>query len=224
VLHWRLLGALIKGDARAAYSRRIVAPSSSLRPLPLDRAAPAPLCSAQAIDPIQSLNRSSVRQSIPSNHSITHQPSSLRAGPPRPPIHHATVAPCSEKKMGLEVRDVRRCPCLCTAPLGRRPARASCKRLGYAKADSCPRPPAVTMATVRPPSLLNHSRQLASCRAPRLCRLSTPPSSRVPAPSAWLAVVGSAGHAAHWLCHHAALADSRFPFRVRVCVSWARSR
>jgi len=37
---------------------------------------------------------------------------------------------------------------------------------------------AVTMATVRPPSLLNHSRQLASCRAPRLCRLSTPPSSR----------------------------------------------
>ena len=37
---------------------------------------------------------------------------------------------------------------------------------------------AVTMATVRPPSLLNHSRQQPSCRAPRLCRLSTPPSSR----------------------------------------------
>ena len=37
---------------------------------------------------------------------------------------------------------------------------------------------AVTMATVRPPSLLNHSRRLASCRAPRHCRLSTPPSSR----------------------------------------------
>ena len=28
------------------------------------------------------------------------------------------------------------------APLGRRPARASCKRLGYAKADSCPPPAA----------------------------------------------------------------------------------
>ena len=37
---------------------------------------------------------------------------------------------------------------------------------------------AVTMATVRPPSLLNHYRRLASCRAPRHCRLSTPPSSR----------------------------------------------
>jgi len=37
---------------------------------------------------------------------------------------------------------------------------------------------AVTMAIVRPPSLLNHSRRLASCRAPRHCRLSTPPSSR----------------------------------------------
>ena len=35
---------------------------------------------------------------------------------------------------------------------------------------------AVTMATDRPPSLLNHSRRLASCRAPRHCRLSTPPS------------------------------------------------
>ena len=30
---------------------------------------------------------------------------------------------------------------------------------------------AVTMATVRPPSLLNHSRRLASCRAPRQCHL-----------------------------------------------------
>jgi len=37
---------------------------------------------------------------------------------------------------------------------------------------------AVTKATMRPPSLLNHSRRLASCRAPRHCRLSTPPSSR----------------------------------------------
>ena len=61
-LHWRLLGALTKGDARAAYSRRIVAPSS-------------------------------------------------------------------EKKMGLEVRDMRRGPCLSTAPLGCRSARAGCKRL-----------------------------------------------------------------------------------------------
>ena len=33
------------------------------------------------------------------------------------------------------------------------------------------------IATVRPPSLLNHSRRLASCRAPRHCRLSTPAAS-----------------------------------------------
>ena len=33
-------------------------------------------------------------------------------------------------------------------------------------------------SALRPPSLLNHSRRLASCRAPRHCRLSTPPSSR----------------------------------------------
>ena len=36
----------------------------------------------------------------------------------------------------------------------------------------------VTKATVRPPSLLNHSRRLASCCAPRHCRLSTPSLSR----------------------------------------------
>ena len=58
-LHWRLLGALTKGDARAAYSRRIVAPSSSLRPLFFStRAAPAPLCCAWAIE------------SHPINHSL----------------------------------------------------------------------------------------------------------------------------------------------------------
>ena len=114
VLHWRLLGALNKRDARAAYSRRIVAPSSSLRPLPLDRAAPAPLCSAQAIDLIQSITHSSAL--------------SLRAVPPRPLVHLAAASPCSEKKMGLEVRDMRRCPCLSTAPLGCRSARAGCKR------------------------------------------------------------------------------------------------
>ena len=112
--HWRLLGALITRDARAAYSRRIVAPSSSLRPLPLDRAAPAPLCSAQAIDLIQSITHSSAL--------------SLRAVPPRPLVHLAAASPCSEKKMGLEVRDMRRCPCLGTAPLGCRSARAGCKR------------------------------------------------------------------------------------------------
>ena len=37
------------------------------------------------------------------------------------------------------------------------------------------------MATVRPPPLQNASRQLASCRAPRHCRLSTPPSSHATA-------------------------------------------
>ena len=53
------------------------------------------------------------------------------------PASHASL-PCSEKKMGLEVRDMRRCPFVfAPPPLGRRPARASCKRLGYAKADSC---------------------------------------------------------------------------------------
>ena len=68
---------------------------------------------------------------IPSNHqSITRSSAalSLRTGPPRPLVHLATVSPCSEKKMGLEVRDMRRCPCLSTAPLGCRSARAGCKR------------------------------------------------------------------------------------------------
>ena len=100
-LHWRLLGALIKGDARAAYSRRVVAPSSSLRPLFFSARAPRLLSVV-------------LRQSISSNQSLTHQPCPsapvLRTGPPRPLIHHATVSPCSEKKTGLEVRDVRRCP------------------------------------------------------------------------------------------------------------------
>ena len=36
--------------------------------------------------------------------------------------------------------------CLGTAPLGCRPARAGCKRLGYAKADSCPPPAAIDCA------------------------------------------------------------------------------
>ena len=96
-LHWRLLGALIAGDARAAYSRRVVAPSSSLRRLLFStRAAPAPLCCAQAVNPIQSINHSSAL--------------SLRTGPPRPLVHRATALPRSQKKMGLEVRDMRRCP------------------------------------------------------------------------------------------------------------------
>ena len=71
-LHWRLLGALIKGDARAAYSRRVVAPSSSLRPVLFStRVAPAPLCCAWAIEshPITS-------------QSLTHQPC------PSAPVHH----------------------------------------------------------------------------------------------------------------------------------------
>jgi hypothetical protein len=38
----------------------------------------------------------------------------------------------------------------------------------------------VTKATVRPPSLLNHSRRLASCCAPRHCRLSTYPYTNCP--------------------------------------------
>jgi hypothetical protein len=87
-LHWRLLGALVTRDARAAYSRRIVAPSSSLRPLFFStRAAPAPLCCAWAIE------------SHPVDHSLI-SPQSLRADPPRPLVHLATAAPCSEKKNG----------------------------------------------------------------------------------------------------------------------------
>ena len=74
VLHWRLLGALIEGDARAAYSRRVVAPSSSLRPLPRERAAPDPLCSARAIDLIQS-------------QSLTHRPC------PSAPVHRILSDP-----------------------------------------------------------------------------------------------------------------------------------
>jgi len=66
-LHWRLLGALTKGDARAAYSRSVVAPSSSLRPLSFSPCGPG-----------SSLQCSGNR--IPSNHSIriTRQPPSLR--------------------------------------------------------------------------------------------------------------------------------------------------
>jgi hypothetical protein len=132
-LHWRLLGALIKGDARAAYSRSVVAPSSSLRPLSSARAAPAPLCSAQALDLIQSIIHSSAL--------------SLRTGPPRPLVHLATVSPCSEKKMGLEVRDMRRCPFVLAPPhsaAGPRGPTANAR--GYAKADSCPPPAAVDCA------------------------------------------------------------------------------
>jgi hypothetical protein len=107
-LHWRLLGALIAGDARAAYSRRVVAPSSSLRRLLFStRAAPAPLCRARAINPIQSVTHSSAL--------------SLHTGPPHVHILLSTAQrPCRapQKKMGLEVRDMRRCPCLGTAPLG----------------------------------------------------------------------------------------------------------
>jgi hypothetical protein len=54
----------------AAYSRRVVAPSSSLRRLLFStRAAPAPLCRARAINPI-------------TNQSLTHQPC------PSAPVHH----------------------------------------------------------------------------------------------------------------------------------------
>ena len=84
---------------------------------------------------------------IPSNHqSITRSSAlSLRTGPPRPLVHLATASPCSEKKMGLEVRDMRRCPCLCTAPLGCR-SRPAANARGYAKADSCPPPAAIDCA------------------------------------------------------------------------------
>jgi hypothetical protein len=72
-LHWRLLGALIKGDARAAYSRRIVAPSSSLWPILFSaRAAPASLCCAQAIE----------------SHPITNQSLAHLQPCPSAPVHH----------------------------------------------------------------------------------------------------------------------------------------
>ena len=89
-LHWRLLGALIKGDARAAYSRRIVAPSSSLRPLFFSaRAAPAPLYCAWAIEshPINLV--SLIISPMPADRSTASCP-----------IHRATASPCSEKKNG----------------------------------------------------------------------------------------------------------------------------
>ena len=76
--------------------------------------------------------------------SISHHSSSAPChptGPPRPvrsAAQRSRRAP--KRKTGLEVRGVRRCPWLCTAPLGRRPVRASCNRLSYAKADSCPPP------------------------------------------------------------------------------------
>ena len=96
-LHWRLLGALTKGDARAAYSRSVVAPSSSLRPLSSARAAPAPLCSARAIDLIQSLNQNHASAPVP---APVHRVLSSA-------MQRSRRAP--KRKMGLEVRDVRRC-------------------------------------------------------------------------------------------------------------------
>ena len=105
-LHWRLLGALTKGDARAAYSRSVVAPSSSLRRLLFStRAAPAPLCCARAIEshPI-------------TNQSLAHQPC------PSAPVHHVLSSTSQrsrrapQKKMGLEVRDMRRCPFVLAPP------------------------------------------------------------------------------------------------------------
>jgi hypothetical protein len=138
VFHWRLLGALNKRDARAAYSRRIVAPSSSLRPLPLWIVQPRLLSVV-------------LRQSIPSNqsHVTHHQPRAIRpvlrilSDPPR---NGRAVLRKEKRVWRLETCDGALD--FAPPPLGRRPARASCKRLGYAKADSCP-PPAASDCAAR---------------------------------------------------------------------------
>ena len=134
-LHWRLLGALIKGDARAANSRRIVAPSSSLRPLSFHRAAPAPLCSARAIDLIQS-------------QSLTHQPC------PSAPVHHVLSSTSQRSRRAPKRKWVWRLEtcdgALVLAPphsaAGPRGPAANAR--GYAKADSCP-PPAASDCAAR---------------------------------------------------------------------------
>ena len=74
-LHWRLLGALTKGDARAAYSRSVVAPSSSLRPLSFSPCGPGSslLCSGNRSHPVNH----SLIISVPPRRSTTS------ARPPR---------------------------------------------------------------------------------------------------------------------------------------------
>jgi hypothetical protein len=78
VLQWRLLGALINGDARVAYSRRIVAPSSSLRPLSSAR-APRLL---SVVLRLCSGNRS-FSCSNHQGHALNHRPR------PSAPVHHS---------------------------------------------------------------------------------------------------------------------------------------
>ena len=92
--------------------------------------APAPLCGAPA--------NQSYPIDLTSRHHQPHARRLVHRVLSDPPRNGLAVLP--KRKTGLEVRGVRRCPWLCTAPLGRRPARASCNRLSYAKADSCPPP------------------------------------------------------------------------------------
>ena len=89
VLHWRLLGALIKGDARAAYSRRIVAPSSSLRRVLSDACAPRLL--SVVLRPINLIDRSISRHVIISPTPADRSTASC-------PIRRATVSPCFRKE------------------------------------------------------------------------------------------------------------------------------
>ena len=111
LFHWRLLGAHL-------LRRR----AGCLQP---ENSGPFVLATGPySAQPVPRLLSVVLGQSIPSNQShvtLIISPVPADRSSASCPILHATVAPCSQKKTGLEVRDVRRCPRLCTAPLGRRP-------------------------------------------------------------------------------------------------------
>ena len=93
-LHWRLLGALLKRRRAGCLQPESSGPFVlATAPILLSPCAPAPLCSARAIDPIQSI---SYRSS-----SAPCQPT----GPPRP-VRSTAQRPrrAPKRKTGLEVR------------------------------------------------------------------------------------------------------------------------
>jgi hypothetical protein len=138
LFHWRLLGAHL-------LRRR----AGCLQP---ENSGPFVLATGPySAQPVPRLLSVVLRQSIPSNqsHVTHHQP---RASRPilrilcDPPRNGRAVLRKERRVWRLETCDGALV--FAPPPLGRRPARASCKRLGYAKADSCP-PPAASDCAAR---------------------------------------------------------------------------
>jgi hypothetical protein len=138
LFHWRLLGAHL-------LRRR----AGCLQP---ENSGPFVLATGPySAQPVPRLLSVVLRQSIPSNqsHVTHHQP---RAS--RPVLRILSDPPRNGRAVLRKEKRVWRLePCggaldFAPPPLGRRPAGASCKRLGYAKADSCP-PPAASDCAAR---------------------------------------------------------------------------